>query len=667
MVVSVSVLLATAKTFYDIYMLCEQRRANDASVTLLKDRIEALVANVEALSQSSDTVETAFQATQDLVRRLQAAISSARMIIERYAEANTFKRIAFSGGHKEGLVNVSNELNGCAADLNLLMAIRFFAKAETREARKIREESLAVELKSFQNKFNAALKEDANNHKALAREIQKISASNQQNKTDVFRQAKELTDGIHDHLNIMHKGFHKALKVMSVVNVKSIRKNDVQNYSPIHMGRHIVELCEYVDGDSSVPCVFKYINPGKSRVIFYHQVDNSATEVAVLSALGMHPYFPKLFGKFERDPNSVGILMEYVGEDKRSLSLREYLTNNIIEWSERLRFMRQLVSAIAYMHKAGIVHGGLNSEDILVRVDPEFGSSIKIIDFDRAIIVAAETPYSISDIDSRMLEHPYFAPEVHSGAQPSYSTDIFAVGTLLWELAYCTIPYDHIPPETVASLILSGQRDGLPSGSRTGPPTELVEVIYRCWSQHPSLRPTAQDLDDATFDIYRCDMATATLPSRVSTLQEWRDEYLCIRSGLSCEDVVCIRVIAWFWIDDRLHTSYLPSDPSARKLIALKWLQFAVDRYDSGGAAYEIARKFYGGVGDEEGRKWLLKAKDLGHPASIKEVAYYQYKVEKVLTKRQYEAIGAEMQYLCRVRDSLLMQKEFQRKGITVF
>ncbi|KAI8854962.1 kinase-like domain-containing protein [Chytridium lagenaria] len=447
----------------------------------------------------------------------------------------------------------------------------------------------------------------------------------------------------------MDKGIHKTLKAMNITNAKSISKEHVNNYSLIHSGRHIVEHCEYSDGDFSVPCVFKYVNTGMNRYIGHQQVYDIGTEVAALTALGMHPYFPKLFGKFERDPNSVGILMEYVGENgQQPLSLREYLTNNIVEWSERLRFMRQIVSAVAYMHKSGIVHCGLNSGDILIRNDPEFGSYIKLMDFDRAIIVAADTANPISDVHSRILEHPYFAPEIHNGGFPSYTTDIFAVGTLLWELAYCTIPFDHVHPEAVAGLICSGERDGLPSGSHNGAPPELVK-----------------ELDDATFDIYRCDVAAfGQADNPPTTLKEWREEYLSLRGGLSCEDLYCVRVLSGFWFDRKLPSTYLPSDPSARKSQAMKWLQHAADRYGNGGAAYELGKEIFGGMNNPDGRQWLTKAKEYGHPPSIKLVTYHQYKVEKVLSKKEYEVVGAKMLYLCTVRDALAEQRRQQREGL---
>ncbi|KAI8853687.1 kinase-like domain-containing protein [Chytridium lagenaria] len=655
MVVGIDVLVASARTFYEIYRLCEQRKANDAAIALLKDRIDTLVASVENLSKSSEVIATAFQSMQELVRRLQAAISSARMIVERYAEANKAKRIAFSGGHRDRLMNVNNELNGCAADLNLIMSMRIFADSETLEARQLREERLNAELIAINDKFVAAIEEDALKHDAIVRAIREQSAAQQQLGADILRQGREMSEGIHDHLDDMQKQLLKRMKTMNVISARTIEKRHVSNYSTIHEGRHIVQLCEYSDGENRIPCIFKYINPGNNRIIGYHQVDNTSTEVAALTTLKIHPYFPKMLGKFERDSNSVGILMEYVGKpDQKPLSLRSYLTNNIVEWSERLRFMRQIVSAVAFMHKHGIVHCGLNSDDILIQHDPDYGSNIKLMDFDRAIFMGADTSIPMPDIESRLHEHPYFAPEIHNHGHPSYSTDIFAVGTLLWEIAYCTIPYN---------VILSGLRDGLPSGKLDSAPSELTEVIRKCWSQDPASRPTAQKLDEATFDIYRCDVATSRKvksgrvgdPGVPSTLREWRDEYLRIRCGLSSEDLVCIRVISSFWNDPRLPSDYLPSNTESRKAEAYKWLEYAVDHYEYGGAAYEIGKQYFGGIQNPAGRDWLVKAKE------------FQYKEERTLSREQYEKTGKDMEVLSKMRDLLNERRQIQRKGISVF
>ncbi|KAJ3215113.1 hypothetical protein HDU67_000817 [Dinochytrium kinnereticum] len=675
MVIGLDILIGSARTFYEIYRLCEQRKTNDAAITLLKERIETLVASVESLAQSSDVIETAFQAMQELVRRLQAAVSSARMIIERYAESGVVKRTFFSGGHRDRLMNVSNELNGCAADLNLLMTLRVYADAESQEERVIREERLYTEMAAMNERFIRALEQDASKYDSISRAISNADSTNQQLHADSLRQMREVGDGIHIRLNDMERQLQKRMKAFSVTQIKSIDKVQVKDYVTLFEGRHIIQRCEFNDGDISLPCIFKYINPGNQRIIGFREVSVASTEMAVLNMLKVHPYFPKIIGRFERDPNSVGLLMEYIGDGEKPVTLREYLVNNMVEWSERLRFMRQLVSAVAFMHKQGIIHCGINSNDILVRKDPEYGSYIKLIDFDRAFILGADTVNPIADSDSREDEHPYFAPELFQNSHPSFSTDIFAVGTILWELAYCSVPFEHIPPASVQSLILSGEREGLPSGRMESAPSELTEVIRMCWSKDPALRPTATRLDEATFDVYRCDVATARKiksgsvgePGVPVSIKDWREEYLRIRSGLSSEDLVCVRVISSFWSDPRLPPSYLPSDPHSRQHNAYKWLQYAVDNFEYGGAAYEIAKHYFGGIKSPDGREWLTKAKNYGHPMSTLELARYKYKEEGSLSREDYQKTGREMETLSKLRDKLSEQRQIQRRGITTF
>lgn len=97
----------------------------------------------------------------------------------------------------------------------------------------------------------------------------------------------------------------------------------------------------------------------------------------------------------------------------------------VIDAAEVLATARSLLSALAYVHQADIVHGDLKPGNILLRGPGE----IVIADFGVAHFANAAAG------DDRPAGTPlYLAPEQFRGAPPSRATDLFAVGAILWEM-----------------------------------------------------------------------------------------------------------------------------------------------------------------------------------------------------------------------------------------
>lgn len=120
-------------------------------------------------------------------------------------------------------------------------------------------------------------------------------------------------------------------------------------------------------------------------------------------------------------PVGPGIVMEYI--DGRNLS--EYLNENPSVDSRR-RVFSQILDAVAYIHKSGIIHNDIKPENILIsRAD----SDVKIIDF------------GLSDNDAYYLAKTlgctptYASPELlaHDGPIDARS-DIFSLGRIMQQI-----------------------------------------------------------------------------------------------------------------------------------------------------------------------------------------------------------------------------------------
>ena len=133
-----------------------------------------------------------------------------------------------------------------------------------------------------------------------------------------------------------------------------------------------------------------------------------------------HPHLVHvvLFG--ELIPGSEGILMEYI--EGRTLS--EFLSENP-PLSTKIRIFQQLLDAVGYLHKRGIVHNDLKPDNIMIS---RSGDTLKLIDF------------GLADDDAHFLiktpgYSPLFAaPELQNERRSDSRSDIYSIGRLMTSL-----------------------------------------------------------------------------------------------------------------------------------------------------------------------------------------------------------------------------------------
>lgn len=130
-----------------------------------------------------------------------------------------------------------------------------------------------------------------------------------------------------------------------------------------------------------------------------------------------HPHIVQVLLYGELFPGKKGILMEYV--DGRTLA--DFLHENP-SITTRVRVFRELLDAVAYLHKRGIVHNDLKPENILIS---HTSDSLRLIDF------------GLSDDDAHFLIRtpgctPLFAaPELKDNHTSDVRSDIYSIGRLM--------------------------------------------------------------------------------------------------------------------------------------------------------------------------------------------------------------------------------------------
>lgn len=122
--------------------------------------------------------------------------------------------------------------------------------------------------------------------------------------------------------------------------------------------------------------------------------------------------------------------MEYVeGTDLKTL-LR---SNGVMTERELYEIAVQLVSALSFAHKAGVVHRDIKSANILISAN----NQVKITDFG---IASAASETKLTQTGSLMGTLDYMSPEQAVGKKVDYKTDYYSLGMVFYECLTGLLP-----------------------------------------------------------------------------------------------------------------------------------------------------------------------------------------------------------------------------------
>jgi serine/threonine protein kinase len=142
------------------------------------------------------------------------------------------------------------------------------------------------------------------------------------------------------------------------------------------------------------------------------------------------------------DASHIYIAYEYVP----GRTLREALRSGTLTDGDTVEIAAQVLEALAYAHRAGIVHRDVKPSNILIEHRNEI--AVRLLDFGLAQFDGADTLTAVGDVPGTLA---YIAPERLAGGDATPESDVWAVGVVLWEALSGRHPFWGVPLQEVAS------------------------------------------------------------------------------------------------------------------------------------------------------------------------------------------------------------------------
>ena len=205
---------------------------------------------------------------------------------------------------------------------------------------------------------------------------------------------------------------------------------------------------------------------------FIHRFRREAQAVARLS----HPNIVNIHDVGQEDGIHY-LVMEYVRGDNLSEIIKK---SGCLSPAESARFAIQVCDALEHAHQNNIVHRDVKPHNILVTEE----GRAKLTDFGIAMEASTTT---ITRTDTIMGSVHYLSPEQARGETATASSDIYAVGILLYEMLTGSKPYSGDTPIAVALKHI--QETPRPIGEvNPEVPRELAAVVMRAIEKSPESR-----------------------------------------------------------------------------------------------------------------------------------------------------------------------------------
>jgi serine/threonine-protein kinase len=192
-----------------------------------------------------------------------------------------------------------------------------------------------------------------------------------------------------------------------------------------------------------------------------------------------HPNIVSIYDRGEAE-GTYYIAMEYL--EGRSLKER-IVADGPLPIRDAVEVTRQILRAIGFAHRRGIVHRDIKPHNVLLVQDGPGDERFKVTDFG----ISRTTASQMTEAGSIVGTAQYLSPEQARGAPVDQRSDVYSVGIVLYELLTGKLPFTGETPLEIAMKHLS-EVPKPPSELRAEVPADLDMIVLRALAKDPSDR-----------------------------------------------------------------------------------------------------------------------------------------------------------------------------------
>lgn len=434
-----------------IYQQVQLVKANKAQFVRISERIGVIESAIRGLDQIPDST----QYRNGLIA-FHSSLKKCLAFIQEFGSKHWFKKIICAGAYTEKFDNLNLKLKQAMSDLNLGLQVQQIMNRE--QDKQDQQQDLADisrrhdEIISLQQKS--------------MEEIQKLDLA----AADRHKILEAQLASIRGHINKLNIGVADTGKAY-IDKRYIIPFYDLVVDGIIKQGTFAsIYLGKWCEQQVAIKMLEGVITP-EDQAQFVREVE-------IMSRL-KSPYITQFQGAC-LEQNRAVLVMEYMEQG----SLYDTLAAKKFAPEQQKQLALDIAKGLFYLHKQGIIHRDLKSQNILVN---QYNQA-KLTDFGLSKISSK----SVATIAERSTAFQWMAPELFKhGVSYTEKSDIYAYGVILWEILSGKKPYIGLESREIAKRTQAG-RTG--EEITTEIPAVYASLIKRCWAQEPIDRPELAEI-----------------------------------------------------------------------------------------------------------------------------------------------------------------------------